>query len=128
VLCLGEALVDLIGRRPGDRLPELGPFSARLGGVAANVAVIAARAGGAVGLAGGAGDDTWGRWLRERLASEGVGLSLFSLVTGSETALAFVAVDAHGEPTYSLRGEATGAVMATLDDRLEAAVAVRRLC
>jgi sugar/nucleoside kinase (ribokinase family) len=118
VLCLGEALVDLIGQRPGERLPELGPFSAHPGGVA----VIAARAGAAVDLAGGAGDDAWGRWMRDRLAAEGVGLSLFTLATGLETALAFVAVDAHGEPTYSLRGETTGVVMATVADRVEAAV------
>jgi sugar/nucleoside kinase (ribokinase family) len=123
VLCLGEALVDLVGQRPGDRLPELGPFGAHPGGVAANVAVIAARAGAAVELAGGAGDEAWGRWLRDRLAAERVGLSLFTLLAGVETALAFVAVDARGEPTYSLRGESTGAVMDTLDDRVEAAVA-----
>jgi sugar/nucleoside kinase (ribokinase family) len=123
VLCLGEALVDLIGQRPGDRLPELGPFGAHPGGVAANVAVIAARAGAAVELAGGAGDDVWGRWLRDRLAAERVGLSLFTLAAGVETALAFVAVDARGEPSYSLHGESTGAVMDTLDDRVEAAVA-----
>ena len=122
VLCLGEALIDLIGRRSGDRLPELGPFSVHLGGVAANVAVTAARAGAAVGLAGGAGDDAWGRWLREQLLAEGVGLSWFTLVSGLDTGLAFVAVDDEGEPTYSLRGEATGAVMATLDGRAEAAV------
>jgi fructokinase len=123
VVCLGEALVDLIGQCPGDRLPELGPFSAHPGGVAANVAVIAARAGAAVELAGGAGDDAWGRWLRDRLAAERVGLSLFTLVAGVETALAFVAVDPRREPTYSLRGETTGAVMDALADRLEAGVA-----
>ena len=102
MLCLGEALVDLIGQRPGDRLPELGA---------------------AVELAGGAGDDVWGRWLRDRLAAERVGLSLFTLAAGVETALAFVAVDARGEPSYSLHGESTGAIMDTLDDRVEAAVA-----
>jgi sugar/nucleoside kinase (ribokinase family) len=123
VLCLGEALVDLIGRRPGDRLAEVAPFSAHPGGVAANVSVIAARAGAPVALAGGAGDDPWGRWLRDHLAAEGVGLAHFSLVSGLDTALAFVAVDADGEPTYSLRGETTGAVMTTLEGHVETAVA-----
>jgi fructokinase len=76
-----------------------------------------------VALAGGAGDDAWGRWLRDRLASEGVELSLFSLTSGLQTALAFVAVDSAGEPTYTLHGESTGAVMATLSGQIEAAAA-----
>ena len=48
-----------------------------------NVAVVAARHGAPVALAGGAGDDPWGRWLRERLRARGVELSLFELVPGA---------------------------------------------
>ena len=53
---------------------------ANFGGAVANVTVFAACAGARVALASGAGDDSWGRWLRDRLASEGVDVSLFAMV------------------------------------------------
>jgi len=119
VLCLGEALVDLVGWRPGDGLPEHGPFYPHPGGVAANVAVVVARHGVRVMLAGGAGDDAWGGWLRERLVSEGVDISRFTLVSGLQTAVAFVSVDGAGQPTYTLHGQTGGAVMRALSDDVE---------
>ena len=60
--------------------------------------MFAARAGARVALAGGAGADDWGRWLRNRLEDEGVDVSLFELVEGRQTPLAVVAVAADGEP------------------------------
>ena len=50
-------------------------------------------------LAGGAGDDAWGRWLRARLVHEGVDVSRFVLVPEARTPLAVVTVDPPGEPT-----------------------------
>ena len=91
-LCLGEALVDLICERPIQRLAEAESFVPHFGGAVANVAVVAARAGARVALAGGAGDDAWGRWLRDRLEDEGVDLSLFELIEGRQTPLAVVTV------------------------------------
>jgi fructokinase len=105
-LCFGEALVDLICERPAASLAEANAFVAHLGGVSANVAAAAARAGADVALAGGAGDDPWGGWLRDRLAAQGVGLEYFELVAGQATGLAFVTVDEHGEPTYQLHAAA----------------------
>ncbi len=119
VLCLGEALVDLVGRGPADALPESGPFYPHVGGVAVNVAVVVARNGVPVMLAGGAGDDAWGGWLRGRLVSEGVDISRFTLVSGLQTGLAFVTVDGAGQPTYTLHGQTTGAVMRALSDDVE---------
>jgi sugar/nucleoside kinase (ribokinase family) len=104
-LCFGEALVDLICQRPVTSLAEADAFVAHLGGVSANVAVAAARGGGVVALAGGAGDDPWGRWLHDRLAADGVGLEWFRLAAGQATGLAFVTIDARGEPTYVVHGE-----------------------
>lgn len=66
-LCLGEALVDLVCERPVRGLAEADAFVPRFGGAVANAAVMAARRGAAVALAGGAGEDAWGRWLRSRL-------------------------------------------------------------
>lgn len=114
-LCLGEALVDLIGERPDAFVPHFG-------GATSNVAVLAARAGAPVALAGGAGDDAWGRWLLERLERERVDVSLFELIGGAQTPLAIVRVDALGEPSYEIYGETIATVVHALADRLEAAV------
>jgi len=105
MLCLGEALVDLIGEAPVASMRDVGRFAPHFGGVVANVAVFAARAGARMALAGEAGDDHWGRWVRDRLGREGVDTSRFDLREGVQTQLAFVAVDAEGEPTYQLYAE-----------------------
>jgi sugar/nucleoside kinase (ribokinase family) len=105
LLCLGEALVDLIGEEWADSAGEVARFTPHFGGTMANIAVVAARAGAPVTLAGGAGDDHWGRWLVERLRAEGVDASRFELLPGVQTQLAFVAIDREGEPTYELYGE-----------------------
>src|SRR3954468_14905945 len=100
VLCLGEALVDLVCERPVSSLSEAESFVPHPGGAMANVAVTAARFGATVSLAGGAGEDAFGSWLRDRLAGEGVGLEWFALVPGAPTPVAFVSVDASGEPSF----------------------------
>jgi len=122
ITCLGEALVDLICERPLERLAQADAFVPRFGGAVANVAVTAARTGARVALAGGAGDDSWGRWLRDRLAREGVELSLFGLVGGSQTPIAIVGVAAGGEPRYRIYGETIATVVHALADRLEDAI------
>ena len=104
-LLLGEALVDLICPRPAAGLGEAGAFVPHLGGSAATVAVTAARAGAKVALAGAAGDDPWGRWIRDRLEREGVGVEHFALVPGAATPVVFATVDAQGRPAYALHGD-----------------------
>ena len=121
-LCFGEAIVDLICHRHVTSLAEADAFVAHQGGVSANVAVTAARAGAAVTLAGGAGDDAWGAWLHDRLEAENVGLEWFRLVGGQRTAVAFVTVDEAGEPAYDLLGSAVAPANAGLKKRLLAAV------
>jgi fructokinase len=121
-LCLGEALVDLICERPIEQLSAADAFVPHFGGAVSNVAVVAARYGAGVALAGGAGDDDWGRWLRDRLVLEGVDVSLFELIAATQTALAFVAIDAGGEPTYEIYGEAIATVVHALAGGVERAV------
>jgi sugar/nucleoside kinase (ribokinase family) len=100
VVCLGEAVVDLVGARPADSLPAAGPFSPEPGGSLLNIAVTAARFGAAVRFLGGAGDDDWGRWLRDRLEAEEVDVSRFVLVPRGRTSLAFVSHAPDGEPLF----------------------------
>ena len=121
VLCLGETLVDLICHRPVDRLADADAFVPHFGGAMANVAVVAARHGAEVELAGGAGDDAWGAWLRERLMAEGVGLEWFELVEGAPTPVAFVTVDRRGEPDFLIYGAGIHAAMERVAPRLGAA-------
>ena len=120
--CLGEALVDLICEQPIERLAEAESFVPHFGGAVANVAAVAARAGAHVALAGGAGADDWGRWLRDRLEHEGVELSLFELIEDRQTPLAMVAVGDDGEPRYVTYGATIATVVHALANRLEDAV------
>jgi fructokinase len=100
VVCLGEAVVDLVGAEPAPALPGAGPFAPAPGGSLANIAVAASRFGARVEFLGGAGDDDWGRWLRDRLAAEEVDVSRFVLVPGGRTSLAFVSHAPDGEPRF----------------------------
>jgi fructokinase len=122
LLCLGEALVDLIGEEWVDSLRQVRRFAPHFGGTVANIAVAAARSGASVTLAGGAGDDHWGRWLAERLDAEGVDGSRFELLAGVQTQLAFVAIDRDGEPTYALYGEPMEALARAMGEGVPAAV------
>lgn len=122
-VCLGEALVDLICERSVSGLSEADAFVPHFGGATANVAVVAARLGAQVALAGGAGEDPWGRWLRARLEDEGVDVAHFSLVPGAPTAIAFVTSDAAGEPDFNVYGDGIPAAMSSLAPRLEDALA-----
>lgn len=122
VLLLGEALVDLICEHPVSHTHEADEFVPHFGGAVANVAVTAARRGASVALAGGAGDDPWGRWLRDRLERENVGLDWFDLEPGVLTPIAFVTVDVRGEPSYLIYGDTIRAVIEALEGRLDKAV------
>ncbi len=122
VLCLGEALIDLICPRPVEDVTEADCFVPHFGGTVANATVVAARCGASVALAGGAGEDRWGRWLLARLTDEGVDISWFALVPDRPTPLALVAVDARGEAHYSIYGDTIATVVHALKDRIEPAV------
>jgi fructokinase len=121
-LCLGDALIDLVCERPLADVSEADAFVPRFGGAVANIAVVAARAGARIALAGGAGDDLWGRWLRERLVREGIDVSRFTLVAEAQTPLALVTIDPTGEPAYAIYGGLPGTLVAALGDRVDEAV------
>lgn len=105
VVCLGEALVDFVCERPVASLGDADFFVPRPGGSLPNIAVCAARFGASVEMLGGAGDDEWGHWLRERIAAEGVGVERFVLMPGAGTSHAFVSVAADGEPSFAFYGD-----------------------
>lgn len=121
-LCLGEALVDLICPRPVDDVADVDVFVPAFGGAVASAAVVASRHGARMALAGGAGEDDWGEWLRERLEDEGVDLTWFALVPGVPTPIALVTVDSDGEPTYRIYGDEIPTLEPALGSRVAEAV------
>jgi fructokinase len=121
-LCLGEAIVDLVCERPVADPAEADAFRPHFGGAAGNVAHTAAALGADVALAGGAGDDAWGRWLRGRLERVGVDLRWFELVDGLATPFALVTTDAAGEPSFSIYGDGIAATIEALSGRVDEAV------
>ncbi len=123
VLCLGEPFVDLICERHVEGLAQARSFNAHFGGTVANVALLAARAGAYVELAGAIGDDPFGEWLRDSLEGAGVDCGRLRPTAGVGTRIALVTVDASGEANYVTYGDEGGSVSRTLAADLETAVA-----
>ena len=122
ILCLGEAIVDLVSEGELDSPVDAASFRPHFGGALANVAVAAARAGGSAALAGGVGDDRWGAWLRRRLEAEGVDLRWFGSVAGLQTPLAFVTFDRAREPVFEIYGDGIDAAVHSVAESLGVAV------
>lgn len=72
VLAIGRSGVDVYPLQIGVGLEDVETFGKFLGGSAANVAVAAARLGNRTALISGAGDDPFGRFVRNELARLGV--------------------------------------------------------
>jgi fructokinase len=100
ILCFGEALIDFHPHAPdsADAPPSFVPFA---GGAPANVAVAVARLGGNARFAGMLGKDMFGDFLLRSLERAGVGTDDVVRTDAANTALAFVALDAHGERSFT---------------------------
>lgn len=99
VLCLGEALVDLVARDVG-ALRSVGGFTRHAGGAPANVARGLARLGARVGWAWAVGDDEFGHYLVDAIAREGVDVARALYTREAKTPICFVAIDPAGERTF----------------------------
>lgn len=95
ILVIGEALIDLIENRY-----QAGAFNAIVGGANANVAIALARRGTPQQFLARLSNDRFGKIIRERLETNGVGLD--HAISASElTTLAVVSIDSHGVPSYA---------------------------
>lgn len=94
VWVLGDAVVDLLPEGDG-RLLQCP------GGAPANVAVGVARLGGNSGFIGRVGDDPFGHFMRQTLCQENVDISHLSLDPAQRTSTVVVALDEHGERTFT---------------------------
>lgn len=72
VIAIGRSGVDVYPLQTGVGLEDVASFGKFLGGSAANVAVAAARLGNRTALISGAGNDPFGRFVRNELARLGV--------------------------------------------------------
>ncbi len=128
IVCLGEAIVDLICERWLEPDERADAFIAHHGGAPANVAAIAALNGAPAFLVGGVGNDRWGRWLADGLAREGVGLDWLVEVAGVQSPVAFATFDDEGEPAFEVYGEDIGPLMEAclplLEEALDGAAAL----
>lgn len=100
VLCFGEALIDFHAEGT-DRHGFPRSYIPYAGGAPANVAVAVARLGGQARFAGMLGRDHFGDFLLDCLQRAGVGTDDVARTDEANTALAFVALDPHGERSFS---------------------------
>ena len=92
IVCMGRAAVDLYGEQIGGRLEDMRSFAKYLGGSPANTAVGVARLGLKPAMLTRVGDEHLGRFVRERLAAEGVDVGHVTTDPERLTALVFLGI------------------------------------
>jgi fructokinase len=101
IVCLGEALIDMVATVPGLNLVQSPSFNKAAGGAPTNVAAGCALLGGNAGLIAKVGQDSFGEYLRQTLWDAGVDLESFLVTPDYATQLAFVARDERGVPDFA---------------------------
>jgi fructokinase len=115
VICLGEALVDFLPNRRGQKVRDVASWKPCLGGAPANVTVGVSRLGGKSALVGVTGDDEFGWFLQQGLANEGVDTKFLRHTSEGKTGLAFLSLTATGERSFTFYR--TRAAETFLDER-----------
>lgn len=100
ILCIGEALIDMICTDKGRALQHGDNFLKKAGGAPANVAAAISALGGSVDLAAKVGVDPFGTHLVEVMNSFGVGTSLMLRDPEHFTTFAFVSLMENGERDF----------------------------
>ena len=104
VVCLGEALTDLVSLRSGIGLERAHGFRMAAGGAPANVAVGVRRLGRRAAFLGAVGGDSLGTFLREELRKYRVDISGVVRVRHRQTALALVSLKADSDRDFLFYG------------------------
>lgn len=108
VLCIGEALIDMICTDKGKPLQEGEHFLKKPGGAPTNVAAAIAALGGEVELAAKVGADPFGKHLLQVMQSFGVGTRWMIEDGQSFTTFAFVSLMEDGERDFYFNRGADG--------------------
>ncbi len=101
ILCLGDSCVDIVIPYE-NQLKDDSQFSFSCGGSAANSAAALGKLGLPVAFAGKAGDDLYGRKMKEELRSNGVDVSRFVLDNELVSTQVIVRLDRNGDRHPSL--------------------------
>lgn len=108
VLCIGEALIDMICTDRGSRLADGQNFLKKAGGAPANVAAAIAALGGQVDMAAKVGKDPFGQHLIDLLNEMGVNTKWIIQDPTSFTTFAFVSLMEDGERDFYFNRGADG--------------------
>lgn len=108
ILCIGEALIDLICTDVGKTLSEGQNFLKKAGGAPANVAAAIAALGGDVSLAAKVGNDPFGKHLIDVMVSFNVSTDWMIKDETSFTTFAFVSLMENGERDFYFNRGADG--------------------
>lgn len=100
ILCIGEALIDMICTNKGSSLNNGENFLKKAGGAPTNVAAAIAALGGKVDIAAKVGIDPFGNHLIEVMKSFGVGTNFMFQDTKHFTTFAFVSLMKNGERDF----------------------------
>ncbi|MBS1747946.1 MAG: carbohydrate kinase [Bacteroidetes bacterium] len=110
ILCIGEALIDMICTDTGKTLAEGNHFLKKPGGAPTNVAAAIAALGGKVELAAKVGNDPFGKQLIEVMQSFGVSTKWVFEDQHFFTTMAFVSLLENGERDFVFNRGADGAL------------------
>lgn len=114
ILCIGEALIDMICTNKGMLLSEGSDFLKKTGGAPTNVAAAIAALGGEVELAAKVGNDPFGKQLIQTMQSFGVGTNAMLEDPTHFTSFAFVSLMHNGERDFVFNRGADGQL--SIDD------------
>ena len=128
VLAIGRSGVDIYPLQVGVGLEQVESFGKFLGGTAANVAVAAARLGNRTALISGAGDDPFGRFVRDELRRLGVDNSYVTVHAEYPTPVTFCEIFPPDDfPLYFYRKPSAPDLQITADELDSDAVRTARL-
>lgn len=117
ILCFGELLIDFLNvnttEEGGFRLPEFRQYP---GGAPANVAAAIGRLGGPARFLGQAGNDRFGRFLKDAMVAMNVDMRYLQVHPTAHTPLAFVSLDDSGERSFDFLREGTADLVMTKAD------------
>jgi fructokinase len=116
IICLGEALVDMVSTAHGLNLVQSPGFEKAAGGAPTNVAAGCAILGAEAGLIARVGQDSFGEYIRQTLFDAGVDLECFRLDRDHATQLAFVALSDRGVPEFAFHVKQSADQMLKLSD------------
>ena len=106
VMCMGEALIDMISENAGKSLKDTSSFIRKAGGAPANVAGAISRLGAQAYFCGSVGDDSFGRFLEETFEINNINTDMMFRLKGRNTTLAFVSLMEDGERDFEFKRDA----------------------